>query len=76
MIWGILSAATFTSLIWVYDGKFFTLSMTNKVDIIFYLMVFGLLWSLFEIIRNDEKLKEIELRQIYEAGKRDGAEKQ
>ncbi|ATX79960.1 hypothetical protein Ga0123461_1546 [Mariprofundus aestuarium] len=75
MIWGIISAATFTSLIWLYDGKMFNLSMAAKIDILFYLMVFGLIWSVFEIMRSDEKVKEIEMRQMYEAGRRDGVEK-
>jgi len=71
MIWNILLAAVLTGFGWDYAENTLHLTLNAKVDLLFYMMIFGLLWSLFEMLRLDDTVKEAEMMRMYEAGKAD-----
>jgi len=71
MFGNIFMTIIITGSAWLFFEKTINITMATKIDAIFYMMIFGLIWSLFEIAKFDDMAKQAEMMRMYEAGKTD-----
>ena len=71
MIGNIIIASSLTVTAWIIAERNMQITLQGKIDVIFYMMIFGLIWSVMELIRMDESVNEAKMIQMYEAGKED-----
>ena len=70
-MWTMVLAGINTGLIFFYDSKI-NFSIDTKIDIIFYTIIFISLLSIFEVMKSNQILKEMEIEKIYQEGQMQG----